>query len=161
MSTGTFHSTPIHAIREWPGCFPAEELQCVSANRSVRADRSRIFQAITVPEYMEAWFSAPGSIPGQTRVLGDDNSFSICGPTEHGSSFRISCTYSVHRRSKLIFTWNKYPFPEGTASTVRIRLQGDFGRTNVDVRHTGIKPFERKWCELLWESSLEKLSRLF
>jgi len=36
---------------------------------SVNADRNRIFQALTVPEYIEAWFSAPGSIEGRTEVF--------------------------------------------------------------------------------------------
>ena len=161
MGTSTFHSTPVNGISEWTSYFPAQELHSVSANRSVRADRARIFQAITVPEYIETWFSAPGSIPGYTRVSGDDNSFSIYGPTEHGSSFRISCTYRVCRRSKLVFTWNQHPFAEASPSTVRIRLQGDFDRTIVDVTHTGIRQFEQEWCTRLWEVSLEKLSRLF
>jgi uncharacterized protein YndB with AHSA1/START domain len=161
MSTSTFDPSQAAAIGPWAGCFPAEKLYTVSSSRSVRADRARIFQAITVPEYMEAWFSAPGSIPGYTRVLGGDRSFSVFGPTDDGARFRISCTYRVYRRSKLVFSWEQNSLAEATPSIVKIRLLGDFERTTVDVTHTGISELERQWCELLWEASLEKLSRLF
>lgn len=161
MSTNTFHPSPVNVIRPWPVRVQAEESCGISVSRSVKADRARIFQAITVPEYMEAWFSAPGSIPGYTRVFGCDGSFSICGTTENGSQFKIRCTYAVYRRSKLVFSWKLDSFPGTSLSTVRIRLQGDFERTTVDVTHSELRGFERQWCEALWEGSLEKLSRLF
>ena len=161
MSTSTFNPAPTNAMCEWAGRLASEVSHSVFASRSVRADRARIFQAITVPEYMETWFSAPGLIPGYVRVFGDDSSFSICGATENGSTFKVSCTYRVCRRSKLVFNWRQDPFLKAIPSVVRIRLQGDFERTTVDVLHTGISEYERKWCGVLWEASLEKLSRLF
>ena len=161
MSTTTYSPDQVSTLREWGSCFDSEKLHGVSASRSVRADRARIFQALTVPEYIETWFSAPGSIPGYTRVFGGDGSFSICGLAEDGSRFKIACTYRTNRRSKLIFTWQQEQLVQATPSLVRIRLQGDFERTTVDVAHTGITALERRWCQEMWEASLERLSRLF
>ena len=161
MSTGTFYSPSVNNLPKWANCFPAVDLSYLTVSRSVRADRGRIFQAITVPEYMETWLSAPGSIPGYTRVLFDHASFSISGPTDDGSSFRIGCTLRQCRRSKLVFSWQRDSLAETAPSTVRIRLQGDFDRTTVDVTHTGLSERERRWCGAFWEASIEKLSRLF
>ena len=161
MSTSTFDPARVIAIREWAGGPPSEQLYKVSASRSVNADRARIFQAITIPEYMETWFSAPDTNADCIRVLGVDGLFSIDGRTEAGSRFRISCEYRVCRRSKLVFSWRQESFPEATSSMVTIRLRGDFERTTVDVMHSGLRSLERQWCEDLWTASLAHLSRLF
>lgn len=161
MSTSTFDVPHVTTIREWSGSIPAHGLYSVSASSRVNADRARIFQAITVPEYVETWFSAPGCVPGYTRVFVRGSSFCVWGMAEGGSHFRIFCTYRVCRRSKLVFSWEREGSAMPNASLVRIRLQGDFGRTTVDVTHTGLGEPERQWCGDLWKASLQKLSRLF
>ena len=53
------------------------------------------------------------------------------------------------------------PRQGATASVVRMRLLGDFERTTVDVMHAGISEVCQAWYRELWETSLDKLSRLF
>ncbi len=161
MSTGAIYTTSLNVRRQWTEYAPPLPSNAISVSRSVRADRSRIYLAITVPEYMEAWLSPPGATPGLTRVLLADPSFFIYGTTDDGSFFKIGCTFQQSRRSRLVFSWRRDSFPGVSSSTVRIRLRGDFDRTNVDVTHSGLNERERGWCSALWEASLEKLSRLF
>lgn len=161
MSTNAITGSSVRTIREWKRRLPTEHLSGISAMTSVNADRNRIYQALTVPEYIEAWLSIPCAIAGRTGVIAGEDSFSIsycC--TEHVQR-RIFCSYQVRRRSKLVFTWQHFTPAEATASMVKIRLLGDFGRTTVHVTHVGLTLSDEQWHENLWASSLLKLNKLF
>lgn len=155
MSSYAFETSTI------PVLMQCETAQAVCATRSIRADRSRLFMALTVPEYVEAWFSIPGAAPGYTRVLGTGGGFSIRGIREENAWLRLTCTYKVCRRSKLIFTLMHAISGDMNSSLVRIRLQGDFDRTTVHVTHDGLSPIDQPWWQSVWEVSLENLGRLF
>jgi uncharacterized protein YndB with AHSA1/START domain len=160
MSTLGIAANP-RTAREWKKLPSTEHPFSTSATTSVNADRHRIYQALTEPEYVEAWFSAPGALAGSTAVFSQENSLSIryfCTPQQQ---FRILCSYQVRRRSKLVFTWQHFLYAEATSSVVKIRLHGDFGRTIVHVTHVGLTQSEQELYECLWVSSLRKLSKLF
>jgi uncharacterized protein YndB with AHSA1/START domain len=161
MSTITFAGKPVRTIREWKRSLPTTQPHCVSTVTSVRADRHRIFQALTVPEYIEAWFSAPDAIEGSTKVFAQENSFSISYAHRDCGCIKIFCSYKVRRRGKLLFSWERNGISEGASSMVNIRLLGDFGRTTVHVIHGGLAQSEQQWHEDLWESSIRKFSKLF
>ena len=161
MNSNVFAANPVSTTREWKSYPLTERPLSISAVTSVNADRHRIYQALTVPEYVEAWFSAPGAIAGRTAVFARENFFSIsywCAPRQE---FRIFCSYHVCRRSKLVFSWQDLTLTEATSSMVKIRLLGDFGRTTVHVTHVGLTRSDQQWHESLWASSLEKLRKLF
>jgi uncharacterized protein YndB with AHSA1/START domain len=128
---------------------------------SVKADRQRIYQALTVPEYIEAWFSAPDAIEDSTEVFAGADFFSIGYTCRQGERFRILCSYKVCRRGKLLFTWERNAPSEQSSSVVKIRLLGDFERTSVLVTHVGLALSDQQWHENLWKSSLRKLGKLF
>jgi len=44
---------------------------------------------------------------------------------------------------------------------VKIRLEGDFGRTAVYVTHVGLELSDWQWHQEHWEASLEKMCKLF
>ena len=138
-----------------------EQSFCIIAARSVNADRQRVFHALTIPEYIETWISVPGALTGRTLVCRRDDSFSISYSCAESGSFRILCSYKVCRRNKLMFTWKHDNASEGNSSLVKIRLQGDFGRTAVCVIHVGLEPSDRQWHQELWQSSLGKMCKLF
>jgi len=160
MSTNATAGNTVQSLQAWKKCPPVGRHFSIGATASVNADRHRIYQALTVPEYIEAWFSAPGAIAGHTAVSTGENSFSIHWSTPE-DRFRIFCSYQVRRRSKLIFTWQPFTLHETTSSMVRIRLLGDFGRTTVQVTHIGLTPSDEQWYKDLWALSLTQLSRLF
>src|SRR5579863_2144604 len=129
MSTNAFAGIPARTMREWKRCPSSENPYSISSMTRVNADRNRIYQALTVPEYIEAWLSIPGEIASSTRVFAGDDSFSVSySSIQHGPR-RIFCSYQVRRRSKLVFTWQHFASLESIAGMVKIRLLGDFGRT--------------------------------
>ncbi len=161
MSTKPFTGNPARTMREWKRCPSIENPFSTSSMTSVNADRNRIYQALTVPEYIEAWLSIPGEISGSTRVFAGDNSFSVSYSSVQDGPRRVFCSYQIRRRSKLVFTWQHFASLESIAGMVKIRLLGDFGRTRVHVTHVGLTRSDQQWHEDLWSSSLRKLSKLF
>jgi hypothetical protein len=63
MATNELVTQPVRAIGDR---LALEQSFCINATRSVNADRQRVFHALTVPEYIETWFSAPGALAGRT-----------------------------------------------------------------------------------------------
>jgi uncharacterized protein YndB with AHSA1/START domain len=133
----------------------------VTVARSANADRNRIFQALSLGEYIDAWFVAPGSVPGSTSVSMNPDCFLIGYDLLSGGQERFVGSYKVLRRSKVQFSWKRDSFQETSSSLVKIRLQGDFGRTTVHLTHVGLSESEQLWYRSLWEASLERLACLF
>ena len=131
---------------------------------SLNADRQRISQALTVPEYMEAWLRLPGN-EGETRVSVSRIASSYLLEYQDGfqsATKYISGTYEVVRRGKVLFTWKKHSGINAPTSLVMVKLIGDFARTTLCLSHTGLTSYEEKvWHEGLWRSSLETLRCLF
>lgn len=138
-----------------------EDSAVVTVERSVNADRDRIFQVLTVSEYIDAWFSAPGSTAGSTEVTTGPECFLVSYRLVNGGEERFVGSYKVLRRGKIYFTWGRYGFEEGSSSLVRIRLKGDFGRTTVQLAHLGLRESEHLYYRSLWGASLERLASLF
>lgn len=161
MSTNVLVRNPVSTIPQWKSYPLAENPFTVSATTSVNADRNRIYQALTVPEYVEAWFHAPGAIAGRTAVSAGQSSFSISYWLTPRQQCKICCSYQVQRRSKLVFSWQHATPTEMASSLVKVRLLGDFGRTTVHVTHAGLNLSDQEWHRGLWVMSLENLSKLF
>jgi uncharacterized protein YndB with AHSA1/START domain len=139
------------------------ELWNVESRVSVGADKTRIFQALTVPEYMETWLSFPGR--GARMLIASSltpNEYRIDQYAPSGPVQKISGCYRVLRRSKLIFTWIKDGWLPSQSSVVWLRLIGDFSRTTVSLHHVSLPSREeQQWHQQLWDASLAKLSSLF
>ena len=161
MGTNQFVSYPACVLDDPKHRLPPEQRSCIFTMRSVSADRQRIFHALTVPEYIETWFSAPGILTNRTVVHRRDDLFSITYYCAEERQFRILCSYRVCRRSKLLFTWRHDNPSDKMSSLVKIRLEGDFGRTAVHVTHVGLELSDWRWHQELWEASLEKMCKLF
>jgi hypothetical protein len=87
--------------------------------------------------------------------------FLIWYDLSNGGRERFVGSYKVLRRSKVQFSWKRDGFQEANSSLVKIRLQGDFGRTTVHLTHVGLSESEQSWYRQLWEASLERLAGLF
>ena len=109
---------------------PAKVGGYVAVTVSVRADRQRLFQLLTVAEYMEAWLTAPGAErDGRLSITSDLESFRIDHFHARGIDFSITGLYRARRRSKLQFTWRKDTEAGSSTSLVLVRMYGDFERT--------------------------------
>jgi uncharacterized protein YndB with AHSA1/START domain len=160
MSTSELVIQPISGYRA-SGMQHSEEVPAtVSFTRSIHADRQRLFQALTVPEFIEAWFCAPDAAKGTTEVATCFRSFQISYRQHFGVRSRFLCAYRVLRRSKIQFTWSSNGFPESKTSLVTLRLQGDFARTTLLLTHSGLSRRDYAWHCMLWEKSMDKLTRI-
>ena len=160
MATDELLEQPAYATGDQSCRLPFEQSFCITAMRSVHADRQRVFHALTLPEYIETWFSAPGVLIGRTAVYRSDDFFSISYSCAEGGQFKILCLYKVCRRSKLLFTWRHDSASKRSSSTVKIRMDGDFGSTTIQVTHLGLELSDRQWHQELWDASLEKIDKL-
>ncbi len=152
LSTGVRIGGHSHFVHPWH----------IAMTVSVNAERHRLFQALTLPEYVETWLRIPG-------MRGDQQITATCTQ----ESYRISCraddpevcvtgSYRVSRRSKLVFTWKKGTAQNASPSLVTIRLLGDFARTTLSLSHSGLtSKAEYLWHRALWESSMGRLRSLF
>jgi uncharacterized protein YndB with AHSA1/START domain len=161
MSTGNFVARYERIPQQWVRSSNFEQRVEIKVSKSVNADRNRIFQALTLPEYIDAWFVAPGSIPGSTAVTMGPDCFIISYRKLEGDAERFVGSFKVLRKSKVQFSWKRDQFLETELSLVKIRLQGDFGRTTVQLIHVGVDESERQWYADLWDASLERLASLF
>ncbi len=130
---------------------------------SVNADRRRIFQLLTIAEYMETWLHVPGRHKeSPIRVASDPKGFHIEYIDETGNATALVGSYQTCRTSKTNVLWRRKGACESHPSFVKIRLDGDFERTTLSLTHRGFNSDEdRRWHALLWERSLQKLSSLF
>lgn len=136
-------------------------------NVTVSADKRRLFDALTLPEYREAWLVVPDSNSAcYTTASETAGAFRFDHFVEGGLEFSIAGVYRVCRRSKMAFTWRKSSATSLHVSApetlVTIRLQGAFSDTTVCLDHSG--PFslsEYRWHAQMWDLSLQKLRALF
>lgn len=128
------------------------------------SDANRIFQALTQPEYLEAWVRFPGD-DAATHLTArqQDNSFCLEHDRNGSRDLVISGDYRICRRRKMLFSWIKRA--EGsmaTESLVYIRLHGNFTSTVLELHHRGIaSAAEYAWQQAMWQGSFERLARLF
>ena len=128
----------------------------------VHADRRRLFQALTLPEYMEAWIALTGDSDMRLAVSSNSESFSIDIADANRPGPSITGVYLMRRRSKLIFTWKNGWSPDGAMCVVTIRLRGDFDRSELVLVHAGLKTWrEFEWHLRFWQESIRRLSNLF
>ncbi len=130
---------------------------------SVNADRHRIFQVLTVAEYMETWLTLPDQSRDSQLVINcNESSFRIDCRKQQQIDLSITGSFLTYRRSKLTFTWTKPGMSEPGNSLVLIRLHGDFERTTLCLTHSGLgSGFERLWHYEMWKRSLDKPGSLF
>jgi hypothetical protein len=135
----------------------------IDVSVSVRADRQRLLQVLTVAEYMEAWLSIPGlSSDSHLAITSTSDHFRIDHFRSRRLDFMITGLYRTWRRSKLQFTWRKESETGSSTSYVLLRLCGDFGRTNLALTHTGLgSNADHIWHQVFWERSLGRLRSLF
>ncbi len=130
---------------------------------SVNADAHRISRALTVPEYLEAWISIPGALPGSfTLASSEDNGYRLDHFSAQRSDFTITGSFLFCHLRKMRMFWRKTSNAACVDSIVDFRLRGNFGSSVVELRHTTLASAdEHAWHDALWQGSLGKLALLF
>jgi hypothetical protein len=135
----------------------------VNLECSVAADTRRIFYALTVPEYIEAWICVPGYHPECRNVTSRNaHGFQIEHHCSSGATTKICGTYCSFLKRKLSFSWRPALGSAVADSFVDIRLHGDFERSILRLRHFGLDSEDDfRWHSAFWSSSIARLCRLF
>ena len=130
---------------------------------SVRADIPRLFQALTVPEYIETWLTLPGhQADCSTIAARNDDEYSLEHFCLGRPSVSISGRYLVCRRRDITFSWRVEGELRAAETRVDIRLRGDFERTTLWLRHSGfVSGHDLTWHSALWKVSMSRLAALY
>ncbi len=139
----------------------------IAMRATLKADKRRIFDALTLPEYMETWLCLPCShVDCRTTASQTGSRFCFDHYVAGALDLTITGCYQMCRRGKMSFTWQKteaHPQSEHSSeSIVQIRLYGEFASSALSLTHTGhFSPDEYRWHCDMWQLSLNKLQSLF
>lgn len=134
----------------------------IAMSVGVNADADRIFQALTVPEYLEVWIRLPDQADGSMVVISQKpDGYRL----DHYRGGRVVAsfisTYLFCHRRKMRFSWRNTTKPAEAASRVDFRIRGNFGDSLLELRHTGLAcSDEFLWHQQLWRASLGKLTSI-
>jgi uncharacterized protein YndB with AHSA1/START domain len=162
-SNETVHQSRTRGSKTSISTVSASSPWTVAVECSLAADTKRIFNALTVPEYIEAWICVPGSHSNcQNVTCRVSHGFQIEHHCNSGSTTRITGTYFSFLKRKLSFSWLPASEPGSADSFVDIRLYGDFERSILRLRHRGFaSEDEFHWHAAFWTASIARLSKLF
>jgi hypothetical protein len=144
------------------GAHPHRRLRAahwsIGTSICLNADVRRIFQLLTVPEYVEAWLRLPEEDAATSVTAsrsGNDYGLEFYSAGELKAG--VSGSFLVCRQRKMLFTWLNLGVSPGF-SMVDIRLRGNFGSSILELRHTGLaSAAEYFWQMSMWRASFEKL----
>jgi hypothetical protein len=129
----------------------------------IHADVRRISQALTLPEYLEAWICMPDRKQGSQLVASlNPSGFRLDCYSGGRVTLRIIASYFFRHQRKMRLLWQKVCESNYVETMVDFRVRGNFGASILELSHTGFdNVHEYRWSEELWRVSLEKLTSLF
>ncbi len=157
------YSKRLRLNREWLNEHRTDGFPSVCLEVSIRADARRLFHALTDAEYLEAWVCLPGHGPEcLTAATRNDDDFAIEHFCNTQGSISISGSYHMCRRRDVTFSWRVDGDLRVPETEVEIRLQGDFERTTLTLRHGGfVSASDLAWHRALWDLSIARLVSLY
>jgi uncharacterized protein YndB with AHSA1/START domain len=147
---------------------PSQRERDVALSFQFKADRSRVFYALSIPEYIEAWLQAPNR---DEDIDTDDLRFVFNqvaeetfridryrGTTLH-SSIDGSCW--VVGENQVRYLWKTTSLMGTSETLVDMKLLSSLGGCVLALKHSGFNdPAESARCRRMWQQSLERLCRL-
>jgi hypothetical protein len=128
----------------------------------VDADARRISQALTEPEYLEAWITMPGE-GGESSIVAIKNANGYRLDQYRASRVVVSFVGSFlfcHQR-KMRLTWRNVACTDLPESLVDFRVRGNFGGSILELRHTALQSAgDFLWHRQLWSASLPRLASI-
>jgi len=165
----TLRSIPEHAAQDIRSdvlpsavlAFPDEDW-AVFLTIGVDADARRISQALTEPEYLEAWITFPNQ--GKESQIGitkkaDGYRLDQYQAGRVIASFVGSFLFCHQRKMRL--TWRNAAGPDVPESLVDFRIRGNFGGSILELRHMALRSADDfLWYQQLWSASLPRLASI-
>jgi hypothetical protein len=158
----TLSASPQQAVQGFsPAVHPAPRSDwAIALSIDVDADARRISQALTEPEYLEAWISMPDQSEGSSIVASKRaNGYGL----DHWRAGRVVTSIvgsflSRHQR-KMRLSWRNLCRPLSAESLVDFRIRGNFGSSVLELRQTAfISADDYLWHQTLWQRSLGSLA---
>jgi hypothetical protein len=142
--------------------IPNRNVRGVSLSLKIEADSSRVFYALSIPEYIEAWLQTPDAEELQfvfNLVAAESFRIDLYRAGALQASVHGSCC--VMNSNQVRYTWKRMS-PFGTTETlVDMQLLGSPRGCILGLKHSGFKDAaESAWCRKMWHRSLESLCRL-
>jgi uncharacterized protein YndB with AHSA1/START domain len=134
----------------------------VALSFQFRADSSRVFFALSIPEYIEAWLQAPDT--DDLRFVFNqiaEDTFRI--DLYRGQTLQASVDGScwVVGANQVRYIWKTTSSIDTTESIVDMKLLPGSGGCVLALKHSGFNdPAECARCRRMWQQSLERLCRL-
>ena len=158
----TLSGSPQQAVQGLnPAVHPAPRSPwAIARSITVDADARRISQALTEPEYLEAWISMPDQLEGSSIIASKRaNGYGL----DHWRAGRVVTSIigsflSCHQR-KIRLSWRNLRGPNSAESLVDFRIRGNFGSSVLELRQTAfISADDYLWHQTLWQRSLGRLA---
>jgi uncharacterized protein YndB with AHSA1/START domain len=129
---------------------------------AIQAEWQRIFHALAVPEYMDAWLTMSGIDRLECRPeQGHADSFRIDFSTAGAPSKTVFGTCIRTRPDEISYLWEKALSDSTARSLVKMRLRRGPRRCSLHLIHQGLwGQKECEWYSVMWQRSLEKLRAL-
>jgi uncharacterized protein YndB with AHSA1/START domain len=125
------------------------------------ADAQRIFQALTLPEFLEAWLVLPGAALGEVVASPEENGYRLRLCIAGREALRITGTFLFCHQRKMRLVWCKSDGARQDRSVVDFRIRGNFGSSVLELRHMDLDSTEEiAWHRELWRGSLKRLASL-
>jgi hypothetical protein len=142
--------------------FPCNTNWTIAISISVNADTRRIFQALTVPEYLEAWIDMPDRTTDSSIIASQDsNGYRLEHYLAEHMNVRIIGSFLYCHYRKMRLHWQRHFQRTRAESLVDFRLRGNFGSSILELRHTALGSLDEfLWHQRLWQGSLSKLTSL-
>jgi hypothetical protein len=134
----------------------------------VDADARRISQALTEPEYLEAWMT----MPDRVTILGEEGESSIVA-TKKANGYRLDqycggrviasfvASFLFCHQRKMRLTWHNAARTDLPESLIDFRIRGNFGSSILELRHMSLQSADEFfWHQQLWSASLPRLASI-
>jgi uncharacterized protein YndB with AHSA1/START domain len=134
----------------------------VALSFRIRADCSRVFYAISIPEYIEAWFRLPVE-EGLRFVFNPiaQQAFRIDLYRAEAPLGSIHSDCNIMNANQIRYTWKTRYSTDVTNTVVEMKLLSVSRGCTLTLKHSGFRDgAENTWHTKLWGLSLESLCRL-
>jgi hypothetical protein len=134
----------------------------VTASVEIGAESRRVFYALTLPEYIEAWLQIPAAEKLQCSANSKaPNSFRIDVYSAEVLSANIEVSCLLLNSDRVIYLWKNTRVGNKAETVVDVRIKSSLGRCVINLSHSGFDDTEESlWHLRMWRSSLNKLCGL-
>jgi uncharacterized protein YndB with AHSA1/START domain len=134
----------------------------IREQRFIQADIRRVFHAVSMSEYREAWIRPPNADDRCCIVAGQaDAAYRIELYRANLLEASIAGLIQKWESEEMIFTWQKKPSIGSTETIVHIRLHNEAEGSAMELVHSGFSSAaDVAWHQQLWDASLERLAWL-